>query len=175
MVGLGLLSLAISPGLAQPADVSASSLTASSGPSLTDVPDRSSLTVRGGFYVPAYTKLLYGRQGRFEVDFTVTLSIHNTSSANPLVVERVAYYDTAGRLVQDYLTAPVAIRPFGTIEVFVPVNDVRGGTGANFVVDWAAAGPIAEPLMEALIIGSLGTHGYSFVGQGRPIRIVGEQ
>ena len=73
------------------------------------------------------------------------------------------------------LTAPVAVRPFGTVEVFVPTSDVRGGTGASFVVGWAAAGPIAEPVVETLILGSSGSQGYSFVGQGRPIRIVGEQ
>src|SRR3712207_9234963 len=110
------------------------------------------------------------QRGGLSVNFSVTLSIHNTSAEKPLVVERIAYYDTAGGLVQDYLTAPVAVRPFGTIEVFVAVDDVRGGRGANFVIDWAAAEPIAEPIMETLILGSSGTHGYSFVGQGRPIR-----
>jgi hypothetical protein len=36
--------------------------------------------------------------------------------------------------------------PFSTIEVFVPTTDIRGGTGANFVVDRAATGEIAEPV-----------------------------
>ena len=141
---------------------------------LTEVPDRGSLSVRGTFYVPAYSSQAMER-GRLDVDFSVTLNIHNTSAEKPLVVERIAYYDIAGVLVQDYLTAPIAVRPFGTIEVFVAVDDVRGGRVANFVVDWAAAGRIAEPIMETLMLGSAGTHGYSFVSQGRPIRIVGEQ
>jgi len=134
-----------------------------SAAALTDVPDRGALRVRGAFYVPAYSSQAMARGG-LHVNFSVTLSIHNTSVEEPLVVERIAYYDTAGSLVQDYLTAPVAVRQFGTIEVFVAVDDVRGGRGANFVVDWAAAEPIAEPIMETLILGSSGTHGYSFVG-----------
>jgi hypothetical protein len=171
-VAFGLLILAISA-LAQAAE-KAGSLTANSSASLADAPDQTSLNLRGTFYIPAYTSFLLA-QGRLQIDLAVSLSIHNTSDSKPLVIERIAYYDTAGNLVQEYLNAPVAIRPLGTIQVSVAVNDTRGGAGANFVVSWAAAGPIAEPIMETLILGSVGTHGYSFVGQGRPIRVVGER
>ena len=51
-------------------------------------------------------------------------------------------------------------------------SDVRGGTGANFVVDWAAPGEIAEPAVEALMVGGVGAGHYAFISQGRPIRIV---
>ena len=109
---------------AQPADAQADPL-AGSAASLTEAPDRGSLSVRGAFYVPAYSSQAMARGG-LDVNFSVTLSIHNASADKPLVVERIAYYDTAGGLVQDYLTAPLAVRPFGTIEVFVAVDDVRG-------------------------------------------------
>lgn len=173
-IGFGLLFPPVSSTLAQSPDRGAGSLTATSSASLTDVPDRSSLTVRGAFYIPAYTNLAL-TPGRIQIEFAVSLSIHNTSSAKPLVVERIAYHDTGGRLLQEYVSGPVAIRPFGAIEVSVPANDLRGGTGANFVVDWAAAGAIAEPIMETLVVGTLGPRGYSFVGHGRAIRIVGER
>ena len=52
-------------------------------------------------------------------------------------------YILNGKPVQSYLKEPVALKPFATIEVFIPTTDVRGGTGANFIVDWAADGPIA--------------------------------
>jgi hypothetical protein len=51
---------------------------------------------------------------------------------------------------------------------------VRGGTGANFVVDWAAAGEIAEPAVEALMVGGVGAGHYAFVSQGRPVRPIGK-
>ena len=63
---------------------------------------------------------------------------------------------------------------FSTIEVFIPATDVRGGTGANFVVDWAATGEIAEPAVEALMVGGIGAGHYAFISQGRPIRMVGK-
>jgi hypothetical protein len=55
----------------------------------------------------------------------------------------------------------------------MPATDVRGGTGANFVVDWAATGEIAEPVVEALF-GGIGSGHYAFVSQDRPIKIIGK-
>jgi hypothetical protein len=54
------------------------------------------------------------------------------------------------------------------------VPSVRGGTGANFVVDWAATGEIAEPVVEALMVGGLGSGHYAFISQGRPMKIMGK-
>ncbi|TAI61652.1 hypothetical protein CWO89_34015 [Bradyrhizobium sp. Leo170] len=131
------------------------------------------LAVSGSFYVPVYSSVSMS-QGRLRADFSVTLSVHNTSETKPLVLKRIAYFDTEGKPVESYLKAPIALKPFATIEVFIPISDVRGGTGANFVVDWAAAGEIAEPAVEALMVGSVGPGHYAFISQGRPIRIVGK-
>jgi hypothetical protein len=139
--------------------------------SLTDVPAQAQ-TVSGAIYVPAYSSVSIV-QGKVRADFSVTLSIHNASQTKPLVLRKIAYFDTSGQLVQDYLQKPIAIKPFGAIEIFVSQNDVRGGTGANFLVEWGAAGPIAEPVVEALMVGGIGAGHYAFISQGRPIRMVG--
>jgi hypothetical protein len=139
--------------------------------SLTALPSEK-LGVTGSFYVPAYSSVSLS-EGRLRADFSVTLNIHNTSESRPLVLRRIAYFDTNGKPVQSYLKEPVALKPFATIEVFIPTTDVRGGTGANFIVDWAADGPIAEPVVEALMLGGLGTGQYAFISQGRPVRVVG--
>jgi hypothetical protein len=138
--------------------------------SLTDMPSEN-LSVSGAFYVPAYSSVSMS-QGKLRADFSVTLSIHNASEKRPLVLRRIAYFDTAGKLVENYLKAPVALKPFSTIEVFVPATDVRGGTGANFVVEWAAPGDIAEPVVEALMFGGIGSGHYAFISQGRPIKVI---
>jgi hypothetical protein len=139
--------------------------------SLTAMPTEK-LGVTGSFYVPAYSSVSMS-EGRLRADFSVTLNIHNTSETRPLVLRRIAYFDTNGKPVQSYLKEPVALKPFATIEVFIPTTDVRGGTGANFIVDWAADGPIAEPVVEALMLGGLGTGQYAFISQGRPVKVVG--
>jgi hypothetical protein len=130
------------------------------------------LNVTGAFYVPAYSSVLLS-QGNLRVDFAVTLSVHNASQDKPLALRRIAYFDGNGKLVQDYLKQPIALKPFATIEVYIPEQDVRAGTGANFVVDWASVGEIAEPVTEALMLGSVGNRHFSFISQGRAIKIVG--
>jgi hypothetical protein len=140
--------------------------------SLTAMPSEI-LGVSGAFYVPVYSSVSIS-QGKVRADFSVTLSIHNASETRPLVLRRIAYFDTNGKMVENYLKAPVALKPFSTVEVFVPTTDVRGGTGANFVVDWAATGEIAEPVVEALMFGGLGSGHYAFISQGRPLKLVGK-
>jgi Protein of unknown function (DUF3124) len=140
--------------------------------SLTAMPSEN-LDVPGAFYVPVYSSVSIS-QGKVRADFSVTLSIHNASEMRPLVLRRIAYFDTNGKMVESYLKAPVALKPFSTIEVFVPTTDVRGGTGANFVVDWSATGEIAEPVVEALMFGGLGSGHYAFISQGRPLKVVGK-
>jgi len=142
--------------------------------SLTDLPDESELSAKGTIYVPAYSRVYGASTGASRlIEFSTTLRIDNTSATKPLVIERIEYYDTGGKLVQTYLKHPVALRPFGTIEVVIPAEDVRGGLAANFIVAWAAAGPIAEPMVEAVMIGSQDNTSYSFISPGRPIRHVG--
>ena len=141
--------------------------------SLAPVP-KEELGVSGGFYVPAYSSVAMS-QGKLRVDFSVTLSVHNASETQALVVRRIAYFDTAGKQVESYLKAPVAVKPLATISIFIPTDDVRGGTGANFIVDWAATGEIAEPVVEALMVGGVANAHYAFISQGRPTRTVGKK
>ena len=141
--------------------------------SLTEVP-KGSLPVAGSIYVPAYSSVSLSH-GRARANFSVTLSIHNVSADRPLVLTRIAYFDTSGILVQNFVTAPIALKPFATVHVFIPATDIRGGTGANFVVDWAAEGRIAEPIVEALMLGTMGNASYSFISQGRAISKVGPE
>jgi hypothetical protein len=141
--------------------------------SLTAVP-KEELGVSGGFYVPAYSSVAMS-QGKLRVDFSVTLSVHNASETRPLVVRRIAYFDTAGKQVESYLKAPVALKPLATVSIFVPTDDLRGGTGANFLVDWAATEEIAEPAVEALMVGGVANAHYAFISQGRPTRTAGKK
>jgi hypothetical protein len=141
--------------------------------SLTTMP-KEEPDVSGGFYVPAYSSVAMS-QGKLRVDFSVTLSVHNASETQPLVLKRIAYFDTAGKMVESYLKQPVALKPLATVALFIPTDDVRGGTGANFLVDWAATGEIAEPVVEALMVGGIANAHYAFISQGRPTRTVGKK
>ena len=76
----------------------------------------------------------------------------------------------SGAIEQNFAASLTAM-PTENLAV-IAANDVRGGTGANFVVDWAATGEIAEPAVEALMVGGVGAGHYAFISQGRPIRII---
>ena len=141
--------------------------------SLVAPPAPAQITLRQSVYVPVYSSLV-GSGGQARLDLAVTLSVRNTSATLPLVVEHIDYYDTAGNLVQHYIPATVAVRPFGTIEILIPTDDVRGGTGANFIVDWGATQPISEPVIETIMVGSSGNRGFAFVSPGRPIHVLGK-
>lgn len=137
--------------------------------SLTAVPDPALLTNRGSFYAPAFSSVRI-EGGRTRLDLAVTLSVHNSSETQPLVINRIDYFDTSGALVQRFLNNAIALRPLGTFEIFISRDDTRGGTGANFIVGWAAKGAIEEPVVQTVMIGSIGTNSYAFTIQGRAIR-----
>jgi hypothetical protein len=137
--------------------------------SLVSLPNRSSLNLEGSMYVPAYSTIRVGDGKGRPLELAVTLSLQNTSRSKPLVLERVDYHDTAGQLIESYVQEPVALKPFGAVEIFIPYNDLRGGTGANFFVKWAAEAPISEPIAEVMMIGTYGSAGFSLVSQGRQL------
>ena len=141
---------------------------------ITELPSLQILRTRHTVYVAAYSTLRLA-SGKQKVNLATTLVIHNTSEKTPLILLRIDYFDTAGKLLHRYLPDPVAIRPLGSAETFVPAEDTRGGTGANFVVEWAADGQITEPLIEAVMVGTIGTSGYSFTSRGKPMTIAAPQ
>jgi uncharacterized protein DUF3124 len=142
--------------------------------SITAMPDPGELTTKATIYVPAYSRVYGASAGAHKLlALSTTLRIDNTSATKPLVIESIEYYETSGNLVQSYLNEPLALRPFGTLEIVIPAEDDRGGVAANFIVRWAGAGPIAEPMVEAVMIGSQDNTSYSFVSPGRTIRHVG--
>jgi hypothetical protein len=165
-----LVALALALAAAPASSQTTPTLEQANAGALTPVP-AGELNVTGAFYVPAYSSVLLS-QGKLRVDFAVTLSVHNASQDKPLVLRRLAYFDGNGKLVEDYLKQPVALKPLATVEVYIPEQDVRAGTGANFLVDWASVGEIAEPVTEALMLGSVGNRHFSFISQGRAIKIV---
>ncbi|MFC0241362.1 DUF3124 domain-containing protein [Rhodopseudomonas telluris] len=171
LIVAGLLLASAAPTAAQ-SRADAPSLEQTFASSLTTLPAEP-LSTSGAVYVPAYSSVSIA-QGKARADFSVTLSVHNASETKPLVIRRIAFFDGAGKMVQSYLKAPVALKPFATVEAFVPTLDTRAGTGANFVVDWAGSGEIAEPVVEALMLGTFANGHYAFISQGRPIRTTGK-
>jgi hypothetical protein len=119
----------------------------------------------GRIYVPTYSHI-YVDEGEAE-DLAVTLSIRNVSTERSLVLNVVAYYDTSGKLIEDYLDADVVLGPLETVEYFVRVTDRRGGSGSNFIVSWRGDSPLVKPLTEAVMVRTrTGNQAYAFATRG---------
>ena len=119
-------------------------------------------------YVPVYSHV-YRERIRPEL-LTIVLSVRNTAIDQEIVLTSVRYFDTDGKLVRAYIDQPLLVGPLATSEFVVERDDREGGSGANFIVEWASGQPVTEPVIEALMIGTSENLGISFVRQGKVIR-----
>jgi len=120
-------------------------------------------------YVPVYSSIYWGFDGKLS-ELAATLSIRNVSPAHAIVIRSVAYYDSDGRKLREYLRQPGSLAPLATADFVIQRTDKAGGPGANFLVEWASSEDVDEPLIEAVMIGQHGNAGISFTGAGRRLR-----
>ena len=138
----------------------------------TPVEDASgSWSIEADVYVPVYSSI-YAGKGSLRSDLAATLSIRNTSRTEPIVVRDVHYFDTEGDLLSDFVGQPHSLGPMATADFFIDSTDLRGGTGANFIVSWAADTNVSEPVIEAVMIGSIGAKGVSFISRGKRLETI---
>lgn len=138
------------------------------------VPDMSAgkgrtISIGQTIYVPIYSHIYYQNKSRV-LNLTATLSIRNTDLTRSILVTAVRYYDTNGDVVKEYVAQPLQLAPLATTEVVVEERDTRGGSGANFIVEWSARELVTEPIVEAVMVNSSLSLGLAFVSPGRVIR-----
>jgi hypothetical protein len=122
-------------------------------------------------YIPSYSNVISGPPIYMVVPLRANLVIHNTDPAQSITVVKIDEYNTEGQKVSSYLTAPVSLNPLGAMRVVVKESKKEAeGLGANFIIQWQAEKQVNEPIIECLIIGSLGAQGFSFATQGRIIQ-----
>ncbi|GAB4208631.1 MAG: hypothetical protein OHK0013_27280 [Sandaracinaceae bacterium] len=120
--------------------------------------------VEGRTYVSAYSHAYVG--AGTPVLFAITLTVRNVDPVHPLVLRRVDYHATDGERLRSLLERERVLPPLGTAELFIEREDEAGGPGANFVVEWRIPQGAHRPLSEAVMLGSAGPTGYSFVTVG---------
>ena len=136
----------------------------SGGPALAGVKLVKGQTV----YIPSYSNVISGPPIYMTVPLRANLVIHNTDPSQAITIARIDEYNTEGQKVSSYLTAPVSLNPMGAMRVVVKESKKEAeGLGANFIIQWQAEKKVTEPIIECLIIGSLGAQGFSFATQGR--------
>lgn len=126
------------------------------------------LTQKKTVYVPVYSEVFVAGGGK--LNLAITLSIRNTDFNYPLIVNKVNYYNTAGKLIENYLEVPYLLEPMASTHFFVSQVDARGGAGANFIINWSSNKQANKPVIEAVMAGSSGTQGMSFMSSGRELK-----
>lgn len=122
-------------------------------------------------YVPLYSHIYADERFRNKPFLlTATLSIRNTDPDHQLTLRSVDYYDSTGKLLNNYLPKPLIIGPLGSTRYIVEESESKGGSGAKFLVIWDADTAITEPIIESIMIGTKMQQGISFISRGRVIK-----
>lgn len=123
-------------------------------------------------YVPIYSSVFY-ENGKQTLELAATLSIHNISPDAAVRITRADYYNTEGKLIKRYLPKPLTLSPLQTTNLVVERADTRGGTGANFLVEWRGD-DAPSPLIEAVMLNATSNLGIALTSQGKVVRKLGE-
>lgn len=124
----------------------------------------SDLSTRQVVYAPVYSHIYY--DGGSPCPLESTLSIRNVDLNSEIYLKSVRYFDTDGQLVKTQLDQLIQLAPLATIEFLVERRDTSGGSGANFLVEWLAKADVDKPLIETVMVGSVGTQGICFQAEG---------
>ncbi|PSQ95321.1 MAG: hypothetical protein BRD51_05865 [Bacteroidetes bacterium SW_11_64_17] len=120
-------------------------------------------------YVPAYSHI-YIRDAQRSMNLATTLSVRNTSANVTLTLSTIDYYDSNGEHVRAYLDTARALGPLASTYVVVDTDDIRGGVGANFILQWHAERPVPPPVVETVMMTGADTQGISFRSTARVLR-----
>ena len=123
-------------------------------------------------YVPAYSHV-YSGDGDRDVLLTATLSVRNTDAVRAIRLVGVRYVGSEGQTVRSYVDAPRTLGPLATASYVVAESDRAGGVGASFLVEWQADEAVSAPVVQAVMIGTAGQQGISFVTDGRVLAEAG--
>ncbi len=121
-------------------------------------------------YVPVYSHI-YGGDREQPLYLAATLSIRNTDPAHAIQVLEVNYFNSDGALIKKYLDNPIGLNAMATMRYIVKASDKAGGSGANFIIRWAADRMVNPPLIESIMIGTQMQQGISFTSRGQVIQV----
>lgn len=115
-------------------------------------------------YVPAYSNIYLFEGG--SIPLAINLSIRNTDQSHAIFVNKIAYHGADGQRIEMILANPWQLAPMATATYIIDQHDMRGGFGANFIVEWVAPTDASPPLIETIMAGYRGAKGLSLNSRG---------
>jgi len=119
-------------------------------------------------YVPVYSDIFY-QDGTKRFKLTSTISLRNTSTVDSAFILSAVYYDSFGKELKAYIDSAVLLSPLESIEFVVEEVGNTGGTGANFIIGWAAPKYTDQLLIQSIMIGTSFQQGISFLCDAKVI------
>lgn len=119
-------------------------------------------------YVPVYSHV-YTSDEKYEL-MGITLSIRNTDFNQNMWINKISYYSTKGELLEAYVSKPHILKPMASIDFVVDLNDIRGGSGANFIVEWGGSKTLSNPIVQAVMVNNSGNKAFSFITNGEILK-----
>jgi len=122
-------------------------------------------------YLPVYSSIPYNIDTvKYLTNMSAFVAIHNTDLQNKIKITQVLYFNTDGKLVDDFLKGKVKIlEPLAAVDFYVPFED-KSGTGANFLIEWQADSAVNEPLIESITMNLTNNQSGVILSQGKIIR-----
>ena len=90
----------------------------------------------------------------------------NMNTRDTVFVTHADFFDTAGRMLRNYVAEPIFVAPMETLEIVIDEGELAGGTGSNFLFTWIVPPRATAPLLEGVMISTVGQQGLSFTTQG---------
>ena len=119
-------------------------------------------------YAPVYSHIFHRSADR-QTALTATLSIRNTSTSKSIQIRAVDYFDSEGTLLESYLDGSRTLGPLASTYVVIEEENLSGGVGANFIIEWDSGRPVTPPLVETVMISTASTQGISLTSPARVI------
>ena len=123
--------------------------------------------IYGETYLSNYSQI-YSYTEHSTHNLTSTISIRNTSIEDTIYILSAKYFDTHGKLIRTYFEKPIYVSPMETVAIVIDEVDMEGGTGANFLFDWAIKPTTTEPLFDGIQLSTAGR--ISFTTEGKRIK-----
>ncbi|MBI5938230.1 MAG: DUF3124 domain-containing protein [Betaproteobacteria bacterium] len=126
-------------------------------------------------YLPIYSHVWYGDKERhrepYKAMMSALVSIRSTDPVKPLRLLSARYYSTDGKLLAEYVPKPRVLPPLGTIEFLVEQREAKGGSGANFLIEWEADQPMNPPWAQAVHVSIQVQRSLSFITEAREVAV----
>lgn len=119
-------------------------------------------------YIPVYSHVYTSEEKNERIG--ITLSIRNTDFTQDMWINNISYYNTGGDLIENYIGKTHILKPMASIDFVVDLRDMRGGSGANFIVEWTGSEKLSTPIIQAVMVNNSGNRAFSFITNGQTIK-----